>query len=135
MDVTSAGNVLGKEDFLKLLTVQLRHQDPLNPMDGTDFTAQLAQFSSLEELFNIDKNIQDLLSYQTSINNGIVTGLLGKAVTLGDGSTQRVAGITFDEGGTSLLLDNDEKILLSDIQAIYEDVPGDITEEETGKEV
>ena len=38
---------LGKEDFLQLLTVQLKFQDPLNPMQDTDFIAQLAQFSSL----------------------------------------------------------------------------------------
>ena len=44
---------LGKDDFLKLFTKQLQAQDPLNPMDSSDFTAQLAQFSSLEQLQNI----------------------------------------------------------------------------------
>ncbi|HDJ29118.1 MAG TPA: flagellar hook assembly protein FlgD, partial [Proteobacteria bacterium] len=47
---------LGQEQFLKLLIEQLKNQDPLNPMDSTDFTAQLAQFSSLEQLFGINKN-------------------------------------------------------------------------------
>ncbi len=43
--------VMGKEDFLTLLVAQLQNQDPLNPDDPTEFTAQLAQFSSLEQLF------------------------------------------------------------------------------------
>jgi len=41
---------MGKEDFLKLLVAQLEHQDPLNPADPTEFTAQLAQFGQLEQL-------------------------------------------------------------------------------------
>ncbi len=51
---------LGKEDFLNLLVAQLTHQDPLNPMEDKDFTAQLAQFSSLEQLTNISSGIQNL---------------------------------------------------------------------------
>ena len=45
--------ILGKDDFLNMLIAQLQHQDPLNPADSTEFTAQLAQFSSLEQLSNI----------------------------------------------------------------------------------
>ena len=50
---TSSKNVIGKDEFLKMLIAQLKNQDPLNPLDGTAFTAQLAQFSSLEQLQNI----------------------------------------------------------------------------------
>ena len=53
---------MGKDDFLKLLMTQLQHQDPLNPMDQKDFSAQLAQFSSLEQLSNIGTGIKDLRS-------------------------------------------------------------------------
>lgn len=60
---TSAGSgreaqsSLGREDFLKMLLAQLEHQDPLDPMEGTEFTAQLATFSMLEELIGIRNGI------------------------------------------------------------------------------
>ena len=50
---TRMGDSLGKDDFLKLLVAQLSHQDPLNPQDGSQFVAQLTQFSSLEQLISI----------------------------------------------------------------------------------
>ncbi len=71
---------LGKDDFLKLLVSQLQNQDPLNPMESTEFTAQLAQFSSLEQLTNMNKNLDYLLLYQTSINNAQAVGFIGKTV-------------------------------------------------------
>jgi flagellar basal-body rod modification protein FlgD len=54
---TRSEDVMGKDTFLTLLVAQLRHQDPLNPMEGTEFTAQLAQFSSLEQLQNVNDNL------------------------------------------------------------------------------
>ena len=54
---TAPDNILGKNDFLHLLVTQLQHQDPLNPAESTEFTAQLAQFSSLEQLNNINDNL------------------------------------------------------------------------------
>jgi flagellar basal-body rod modification protein FlgD len=62
---TSAKPALGKEDFLKLLVSQLQNQDPLNPSDPTEFTAQLAQFSSLEQLSNVNKNLEQLVASQS----------------------------------------------------------------------
>lgn len=47
-------------EFLQLLVTQLQHQDPLQPQDGTEFVAQLAQFSSLEQLMGINQGLQDL---------------------------------------------------------------------------
>lgn len=47
-------------EFLKLLVTQLQNQDPLQPQDGTEFVAQLAQFSSLEQLLGINQSLQDI---------------------------------------------------------------------------
>ncbi len=88
---------LGKDDYLRLLITQLSNQDPLSPMESTDFSGQLAQFSSLEQLCNINDNISesldiDLLLTQ-AINNTLATTIIGKAVTgLGN-------GVVFDNDG------------------------------------
>lgn len=76
--------MLGKNDFLTLLVTKLQHQDPLNPMDDQDFIAQLAQFSSLEQMHNIAEGIStsnqwDYLQMQ-SLNNVMASGLIGKEV-------------------------------------------------------
>ncbi len=91
-------NSLGKEEFLKLLVVQLQNQDPLSPMESQDFSAQLAQFSSVEQLTNIDSNLEtsiqtDVVLSQT-INNTLATTLIGKQVTAAGNQVQLVEGKT-----------------------------------------
>ena len=56
---------MGKTDFLKLLSAQLRFQDPLNPTSDADFAAQLAQFSSLEQMQNMNESLSAMASYQS----------------------------------------------------------------------
>jgi flagellar basal-body rod modification protein FlgD len=73
---------LGKDDFLKLFVTQLRFQNPLNPLDNNEFTAQLAQFSSLEQLNNISTQLHDLLLFQNSLQNTATTNLIGKQVKI-----------------------------------------------------
>jgi flagellar basal-body rod modification protein FlgD len=77
---TNATKTLGESDFLKLLTAQLQAQNPLNPMDSTNFTAQLAQFSSLEQLTSINAGLKNMLASQASLQNTMVTSLIGKTV-------------------------------------------------------
>jgi flagellar basal-body rod modification protein FlgD len=58
---------MGKNEFLKLLVAQLKHQDPLAPSDGSQMAAQLAQFSSLEQLQNINGTLSTQSSAQASV--------------------------------------------------------------------
>ena len=81
---TGSMQELGKDDFLALLVAKLENQDPLSPMEDEDFIAQLAQFSSVEQLTNIademaESNEWDYLQMQ-SINNVMAAGLIGKQV-------------------------------------------------------
>jgi flagellar basal-body rod modification protein FlgD len=79
------GGKLGKNEFLKLLVTQLRYQDPMNPLQGEEMAAQLAQFSSLEQLVNIG----DALKTEQTSNDALVAAVtnntamttLGKEVT------------------------------------------------------
>ena len=81
----TGGNVLGKDDFMTLLIKQLSHQDPLNPMDSAEFTSQLTEFSSLEELTNIKDTLEGVMAYQQSMQNATVANLIDKTVeTEGD---------------------------------------------------
>jgi flagellar basal-body rod modification protein FlgD len=81
---TAAGTenkIVGKDDFLHLLVAQLKSQDPLNPMDSTGFTAQLAQFSSLEQLQNINTTLNAMGISQSVSTNSQAVGFIGKTVT------------------------------------------------------
>jgi flagellar basal-body rod modification protein FlgD len=60
---TSSGGVVANEStFLTLLVAQLKNQDPLSPTDSTQFLSQLAQFSSLEQLTNINQNVGTIVT-------------------------------------------------------------------------
>ena len=73
---------LGENDFLKLLTAQMQAQDPLNPMDSANFAAQLAQFSSVEQLTNINTQLTNMAASQTSLQNTMASDLIGKKVVV-----------------------------------------------------
>ena len=93
---SSASNVLGKDDFLKMMIAQLQHQDPLNPMDGTAFTAQLAQFSSLEQLQNINTQLTSFTQQQQALGNTQAVNFIGKKVL--------AQGNTFSANGNAVTL-------------------------------
>lgn len=101
---TNANSTLGKDAFMRLLVAQLQNQDPLKPMDDKEFTAQLAQFSSLEEMQNISKSMQNLASSQTSSSKTNAVGFIGKEVTAAGGFV-RISGGT--SGELSYGLDKD----------------------------
>ncbi len=80
------GGSLGKNEFLKLLTVQMRYQDPMDPMDGKQMAADLAQFSGLEQLLNInDKLTAQQGQYDSlvqSMNNSVAMNTIGHRVVI-----------------------------------------------------
>lgn len=80
---------LGKDDFLAILAAQLQYQDPLSGGDNTQYVAQLAQFSSLEQMQNLNLSISEMVYFQY-IQYG--SQLVGKNVTLYDGQ-QQVKGV------------------------------------------
>ncbi len=83
--VAESGNQLGQDAFLKLLIAQLAHQDPLAPMDSMQFTAQLAQFSQLEQMFELNDKMESVLLYEASLNSWQGLGMIDKEVdALGD---------------------------------------------------
>ncbi|AGF79609.1 flagellar hook capping protein [Desulfocapsa sulfexigens DSM 10523] len=77
---TSSEDIMGKEDFLTLLVAQLQNQDPLNPDDATEFTSQLAEFSSLEQLQNLNKSMDTLANTQQQSDRFATMDLIGKEV-------------------------------------------------------
>jgi flagellar basal-body rod modification protein FlgD len=77
---------LGKDDFLKMMIAQLKNQDPLNPMDSSQYSAQLAQFSTLEQITNLNQSMKEFLNTNLmasqAINNALSANLIGKEVKI-----------------------------------------------------
>src|SRR5690625_664276 len=88
-DSVQRGNdVLDKHDFLRLLTVQLRYQDPIDPIKDQDFIAQMAQFSSLEQIQNLTDKMEDFIDLQMSTSaTSQAASLLGRTVAVYDGES------------------------------------------------
>ncbi len=78
---TQKEDVLGQDAFLKMLVAQLQNQDPLNPMEGSDFSAQLAQFSQLEQLISLNDTMESLSKSSGQDSEGDALGYIGKQVT------------------------------------------------------
>jgi flagellar basal-body rod modification protein FlgD len=95
---------LGQNDFLKLLVTQMTSQDPLNPTKDTDFIAQMAQFSSLEQTKTLTR---DMASMSADQKFSQVTGLIGRTVTLQQDKTLvqgTVSGVLMDAGTPKLVV-------------------------------
>lgn len=79
-------SALGKDDFMQLMIAQLKNQDPMSPMEGAEYAAQLAQFSSLEQLMNINTSLESSVSANlqltSSISNTMTAALIGKEAKL-----------------------------------------------------
>ena len=116
-DVKMGG--LDKEAFLKLLTTQLRHQDPTRPMEDREFIAQMAQFSALEQMTNMNREIAGMVR---SARSAEAFALLGKHVdSFNAESNRRVSGVVsaiqFENNEHVLMVGND-RIGLADIHSV-----------------
>ncbi|MHB1310451.1 MAG: flagellar hook assembly protein FlgD [Gemmatimonadaceae bacterium] len=89
----ATGGVMGKDDFMKLLITQMTNQDPLSPQDSAQMASQLAQFSALEQMTNINAALQSqsagTAAMLGAVNNSSALALIGKSVTA---VTDQVAG-------------------------------------------
>jgi len=103
--IASGSSTLDQDTFLKLLTTQLQHQDPLNPMSNEEFVAQLAQFSSLEQLQGVNSQLESLTLINTSMNNASMVNLLGKEV-VASSDTFHYDG----EGGQNIMFQSETDI-------------------------
>ncbi|MCL6548379.1 MAG: flagellar hook capping protein [Alicyclobacillus sp.] len=102
---------LDKNAFLQLLVTQMRYQDPLQPQDNTQFLAQLAQFTALEQMSNVAQSEQSVLQAATALQQlatvAVEQRLIGSQVTVQDGDsvvTGQVTGIRFSGGDPELVI-------------------------------
>ncbi len=116
-DGRTASQQLGKDDFLKLLLTQLTNQDPTSPMEDTQFISQMAQFSSLEQMTNMNESFKKMVSV---INSSQAASTLGKSVEIDIGdSTARgmVEATSFGENPQVMV--NGMYYDMAKIKAIY----------------
>jgi len=118
-----ANGDLGKNEFLQLLVAQLQNQDPINPMEGTEFAAQLAQFNSVEQLINVNTGIAELSQAQqvmsNGLNNSLASSLAGKTVKV-FGNQVSVG----DNGSTDISIKLNQ--LASDVEILVRDANGTV---------
>jgi flagellar basal-body rod modification protein FlgD len=113
---STSDQLVSEQAFLQLLITQLKNQDPLSPADPTQFVAQLAQFSSLEQMTQLNTNM-------TQVLDNSVTGLIGQTATVTDPSTKagyttgKVSGIVYYANGPAVQI-NGQNYALSDIQNV-----------------
>ncbi|MDR7268211.1 flagellar basal-body rod modification protein FlgD [Pelomonas saccharophila] len=113
---TDAVTQIGIQDFLKILVAQLGNQDPLKPMDNTEFVTQLAQFTSLQQTQEMNDKLGSLLTAQASMQS---VGLLGKTVDVrtetGATANGRVTALSFTSGSPRLTVDAGNGRFVTDI--------------------
>ena len=148
---TKKNDELGKDAFLQLLVAQLKNQDPLDPQDNSSYIAELAQFSSLEQMTNVVKNLEDLGTIVNNIDTSVLVGQLssmigknvdwvetvneadadGNPISHEEARTGVVSGVVLVEGNPKIVVEaNGEKyqVDISNIGHVYEAAPETVTE-------
>ncbi len=117
----SAGDL--QMDYMKLLVTQLQNQNPLEPLDNKDMSAQLAQFSQLQQTENLNTSFSKVLE---SVQRSYASALIGKEVSFkvqaADGTIQTQTGevdeVVIGADGTLLLMVDDRQVKLADVTSI-----------------
>ncbi|MCL2669799.1 MAG: hypothetical protein FWE89_03850 [Syntrophaceae bacterium] len=118
---SSSTSTLGKDEFLKLLVAQLKNQDPLNPTDSTTFTSQLAEFSSLEQLTNLNTELKNQSLNQMTLGYAQSASMIGKEVLVewSDGPrTGIVTAVHYQGNEIWATIDDQIKVPLSAISEV-----------------
>lgn len=128
IEIRATPKQLGKDDFLKLLITQLSKQDPTNPVKDQDFIAQMAQFSSLEQMKNISTSMQRMEARQSyTLVGKLVSGL---DFVSGETVTGIASALFFDSDGKSFVRVNGRTVEVDQINLISDPaiLNGDVSE-------
>ncbi len=113
---------LGKDDFLKLLTQQLKNQDPMNPMNDMEFINQMSSFSSLEQMVNMNKSLDSFIKTFSTNSHTQAMMFLGTTVTAQtsdmDESVTGVVEMVGFKDGKPFLKVGDKAFNLEDVQLV-----------------
>lgn len=109
----SGNDRLGKDDFLLLLVTQLKNQDPLNPMDNTESIAQMAQFTTLEQMQNLNRVGE--LQQATSMIGKFIKAETYEITGIPETVYGKVNGIRTSNGQTYLVLDGGREVATGDL--------------------
>lgn len=104
-------NQVDYQTFLKLLVAQMKNQDPLSPMESTEYVAQLATFSQVEQSIQMNRKLEDMLQNSTLSQ---ATSLIGKEIESMDGTVKGIVlAVELYSDGVAAVLDNGEKVAMS----------------------
>ncbi len=117
MDTSS---IMGMDDFLKMFLAQLQNQNPMSPMEGNDFTNQLAMFSTVEQLKEANTKFDNLISIQTQTQSAIAVSYIGKEITYAGNA------MTVEDGKDSYTIDYALKGKASDVKIMIKDDAGKV---------
>lgn len=151
-------NDLDKDAFIKLLVAQLQYQDPLEPQENGEFIAQMAQFSSLEQMTNVATKLEDINTLVGNIDTSVLVGQLssmigkgvdwthstqtadeeGNPVTMTEELSGVITGVTVSSGVTKIVVETAEgkpyQVEISNINSVY-DLKNVETSEDTPQEI
>jgi flagellar basal-body rod modification protein FlgD len=106
-NTVAPGGALGKDAFLQLMVTQMKYQDPLQPQDNSQFLAQLAQFTALEQMTNIAQTNESVALY---LKLSFEHQLIGRTVEVDTGHGQTVSGVVkgikMVDGDPQLIIDD-----------------------------